>query len=353
VNASRISYELAKFGYRIDRSKKRKISIVRDPKAAKITYNDQVDKSDVLVGKTAYTLIANNVSVKASDKRAYRLTLTPNIPSFTTTTGKTLVPVEYLHLLSDDFYTGGGIAFVIPYPKKNEIRLHTLANDEVEWATDIYGHYWLADKYPDLAKRLLDSDQRKSLAAARRILDRVIRTGMGELEKEMAIYEHMVGFGRYDWNAYMEIIGSPLYPDEPPANPNAASLYGALVDGSAVCEGWSEAYHLLFLLSGIKSKTVIGKLRGELHQWVAVRIDGEWYHVESTTKNDPDSMYLRSFNFTYADANNFLGYDGGEEKAKSERFDYLNRNNRPRNPDKSPFEFEAEEAAEEAKRLGL
>jgi hypothetical protein len=257
--------DLIPFGFTIKRDPKNKlITITRDAKAVKKEYGDQVDKSNVLAGRTAYTLVANNVRVKTMDKRAYPLTLSPSMPSFTTTTGKTLVPVEFFHIVTSNFSKQGNLAFVSYPANKKEIRLHTLENDEVYYATGPMRRYWVADKYPDTEKSLLDGDERKVLAKAQSILKEIITPGMGEFEKELAIYDYLATYGAYDYSSYAENNGRLADPEDPPANPEAYNVYGALVDALAVCEGWSDAYQLLFTLVGMKSETPIGSLSENL-----------------------------------------------------------------------------------------
>ncbi|QJD81828.1 transglutaminase domain-containing protein [Cohnella herbarum] len=210
----------------------------------------------------------------------------------------------------------------------------------------------MADKYPDTVKSLLDGDEKKVLAKAQSILKSIIRPEMGEFDKELAIYDYLATYGAYDYSSYALHTGRPVVPEDPPANPEAYNVYGALVDALAVCEGWSDAYQLLFTLVGLKSETPIGSLSGEPHKWVSVQVDGEWYQIEATKKAEKgsSSLYSSTFNFTYQDANDFLSYSGGDERAISQKYDYMNRMDRERNPDKSPFEFEEEEAAAAAER---
>lgn len=58
--------------------------------------------------------------------------------------------------------------------------------------------------------------------------------------------------------------------------------YGALVEGKALCEGYSRAMQLLLARFGIASTTVSGIADGEGHMWNVVNIEGEWYHLDAT-----------------------------------------------------------------------
>lgn len=65
------------------------------------------------------------------------------------------------------------------------------------------------------------------------------------------------------------------------------SAYGALVEGEAVCEGYSKAMMLLLNLAGVDCTTIRGNGEGEeskweRHMWNLVNIGGNWYHLDST-----------------------------------------------------------------------
>lgn len=64
--------------------------------------------------------------------------------------------------------------------------------------------------------------------------------------------------------------------------------YNALVEHSAVCQGYSEAYALLCNSAGIDCKLVTS--RSMNHAWNIVNIDGSWYHVDCTW-DDPKFTY--------------------------------------------------------------
>ena len=69
------------------------------------------------------------------------------------------------------------------------------------------------------------------------------------------------------------------------------TAYGCLVEGEAVCEGYSKAFLLLCQRAGIDCIPVFGITNedgGTPHMWNKVRLDGEWYNVD-VTWDDPVS----------------------------------------------------------------
>ena len=69
---------------------------------------------------------------------------------------------------------------------------------------------------------------------------------------------------------------------------NAHNLYGALVEGKAVCEGYSRAFQYLLYQAGtqclIAEGTSIrpGSNTGVAHAWNVVKINGRYYHTDVT-----------------------------------------------------------------------
>lgn len=63
---------------------------------------------------------------------------------------------------------------------------------------------------------------------------------------------------------------------------SAASLYGGLIDGKAICVGYALILHEALKYVGIKSQCVSGFTQDNGHEWIQVRIDGKWYNADPT-----------------------------------------------------------------------
>ena len=87
---------------------------------------------------------------------------------------------------------------------------------------------------------------------------------------------------------------------------NAHDAYGALVEGKAVCEGYAEAFQYLLQKAGIQSFIITGTSNNpatgspEGHAWNAVRIDGRYYHVDTTWDDQGENIFYAYFNKTDA-----------------------------------------------------
>lgn len=72
-----------------------------------------------------------------------------------------------------------------------------------------------------------------------------------------------------------------------PYEPVQHTVYGALINGDCVCEGYAKAAQLLFQMCGIESYYVVGDTSGGPHGWNLVKVDGEYYQLD-VTWNDAD-----------------------------------------------------------------
>lgn len=75
-------------------------------------------------------------------------------------------------------------------------------------------------------------------------------------------------------------------------SPYSNTIYGALVQKNALCEGYAKAFSYLCNLAGIENTIVTG-LTGEdvYHMWNMVKLGGNWYHVDVTWDNPDDALH--------------------------------------------------------------
>lgn len=112
------------------------------------------------------------------------------------------------------------------------------------------------------------------------IIDSIIDPSMSECEKAKAIHDYLVIHVNYDY----ENLQSGSLPAD------AFTAAGAILNHSAVCQGYAEAFALLCGQAGLESDVVYGSVMTEdgkaLHAWNQVRIDGLWYNID-VTWDDP------------------------------------------------------------------
>lgn len=73
-------------------------------------------------------------------------------------------------------------------------------------------------------------------------------------------------------------------------SPYSNTIYGALVQKKALCEGYSKAFSYLCNLAGIENTIVSGETKVP-HMWNMVKLGGNWYHVDVTWDNPDDALH--------------------------------------------------------------
>ncbi|SFN57899.1 Ig-like domain-containing protein [Proteiniclasticum ruminis] len=121
----------------------------------------------------------------------------------------------------------------------------------------------------------------------------LVKPWMSDLEIALIVNDYLATNISYA----MEALQSPDH------EYHVYTAYGALVEKSAVCQGYSLAYnYLLREVFGVPAEYVVSESMN--HAWNMVQIDGEYYHVD-VTWNDPvaDRLgYARHMFFLLSDA---------------------------------------------------
>lgn len=119
-------------------------------------------------------------------------------------------------------------------------------------------------------------------------IEKNIADNMTDYEKELAIHDYLVE--------------SVTYGNKETYNEDEHSVYGALINHTAVCEGYAKAFKLISDCCGIVCIYVEGDEACN-HAWDMVCIDDEWYHID-VTWDDPvgeDDDYISHAYFNVND----------------------------------------------------
>ncbi|MFF3101808.1 transglutaminase domain-containing protein [Viridibacillus arvi] len=107
-------------------------------------------------------------------------------------------------------------------------------------------------------------------AQVKRFINEEISEKMSDFDKVKAINNYIVLNTKY---------GSDT-------KASAHSAYAVFKEGKAVCQGYTLAAYKLYQAAGIDVRYVVGYVDKVAHSWNLVKVDGKWYHVDSTF-NDP------------------------------------------------------------------
>lgn len=136
----------------------------------------------------------------------------------------------------------------------------------------------------------LSAQDQQLLEKAQAVCDQILDSTMSQYDCVRAIHDYLVNNTTYQFT-------NTCY-----------DAYGSLVEGYAVCDGYSKAFDLLCYLAGIDCMRITGTASNSLgsnqpHAWNKVCVDGQWYNVD-VTWDDPisSSPLLRHDYFLISDS---------------------------------------------------
>lgn len=114
---------------------------------------------------------------------------------------------------------------------------------------------------------------KEQIKATKAKIDDIISglTSESEIDKEIELHDKLCDI--IDYYTYTDINKIPQ---------DKHTIYGALVNKSAVCDGISKAMQILLDRCGIENILIIGKI-DELHAWNLVKLEDEWYNLDLTS----------------------------------------------------------------------
>lgn len=143
-------------------------------------------------------------------------------------------------------------------------------------------------KYKDDRKVILEKNKKVNMEVDR-IIKENIRKGMSDLEKVKSIHDYLVLSVAYDYDNFLKNNVSD----------DSYEAYGALINKIAVCDGYTKSMALILNMVGVQTIQVTGIANGGNHSWNMVKIDGQYYHVDTTwddpVPNKPGSVHYNYF----------------------------------------------------------
>ncbi|MDR2736365.1 MAG: hypothetical protein LBB49_02240 [Gracilibacteraceae bacterium] len=120
-----------------------------------------------------------------------------------------------------------------------------------------------------------------------------------DLMRELKIFNYIANNVKYDDDLAAEIKQGITI--DRPVRQNA---YGAAIESTTVCSGFSKLFLLLTNTLGLECLTQYGKLEGEGHQWNIISINGDYYNIDVTEPilTTPDKTYVNYTLFNSPDS---------------------------------------------------
>lgn len=177
-----------------------------------------------------------------------------------------------------------GTPYTYQYDEKTGILLYEEECTVKVIATDgkrvssVWSQTFIMGEYDSfLAKKELEAKEK-----AKEIVASLIKPGMDDYTKIQLLHDYIVDNVEYD-----------LGDDE--TSDYRGTFASALLDGKAVCTGYSLALDLLYEYAGIETYP-IGS-RAMMHDWNLVKYNGYWYHIDPTFDDIESSNEKRKYRY--------------------------------------------------------
>ncbi len=157
----------------------------------------------------------------------------------------------------------------------------SVEGDYLRWHLNGYsggGGYWTKNNvyYCDLSFNLLYYTTAKQESELEKAIDDII-AGFGFTEatddatKIRTVYDFVCDNVTYDYDNLNNESHKLKY-----------SAYAALINGTAVCQGYANLLYRMLYEVGIDNRIIAGKSKGENHAWNIIELNGEYYNADST-----------------------------------------------------------------------
>lgn len=187
-------------------------------------------------------------------------------------------------------------------------------NSEFFWVDIKYNFIDYGDSIEFMPDYRMESEQANKMSAAlNNEIDKIVKSAENfttDYEKELFFHDYVC-----EVTTYTEVDMDD-------------TAYSALINGKAICEGYSRAMQVLLDRAGIENYLVVGDGKTEdgtePHMWNIVEIDGKNYHLDATwddTGSETDYGYLY-FNVT----DDFISRDHLNIKPANNNCAYMDSN---------------------------
>ena len=166
----------------------------------------------------------------------------------------------------------------------------------------------------------LSEEQQLSIKKLYAIKELLIKDGMSDYEKELALHDYIVKNFEYDTSAAEQ--------DE--ISDSSTSITCFLCEHKGVCEAYAYTFKALCSLCGLKCYVVSGKLDNVNHAWNIIELDGSFYHIDLTSDDPlpdiPQHCFYTYFNLTDAEISKTHVYENAQYKCTNDKYNYFKYN---------------------------
>lgn len=160
---------------------------------------------------------------------------------------------------------------------------------EIFWLENLFGYTYIGDDTLVEFYSVLSADEcQQAIHIFTEKVQKVVSlidSSMSEYEKEKAVHDYLAANCTYKNGVDGASDGWQYF-----------SAYGAIVEGEAVCEGYSKAFEVLLSMVGIESHVIRGVGNDIKHMWNVVKLNNRWYHVDVTWNDTDNKGFYEYFN---------------------------------------------------------
>lgn len=134
----------------------------------------------------------------------------------------------------------------------------------------------------ELDDETFEREKKEVYLKAKSVIDEIIKPGMKDYEKVVAIWDYLEANTEYEMAAYEYAKQNNFSMEGATGFENTFNVYGILCEGKGVCQSYAYTFKLLAHTAGIESVVVIGTMNNVSHAWNAINIDDNWYMIDTT-----------------------------------------------------------------------
>ncbi|MCH5297954.1 MAG: hypothetical protein J1E85_09840 [Ruminococcus sp.] len=143
-----------------------------------------------------------------------------------------------------------------------------------------------------------------------------------QFELEQYVHDYIIDNCEYDYESANS--------KDDNVEDNTGNAYGVLIEGKAVCEGYSRAFQLICKKLGLECVNIFGISENDNHMWNCIKIENEWYQIDVTWDDTEDEQkkYVQYMFFNLDDEKMYMDHQVGElyENISDEEFENLTTN---------------------------